>query len=378
MKIVAMIPARLGSKRIINKNLRLLNGKPLISYIVESAKKSNAFDDIYINSESEIFKEIADQHGVMFYKRNDSLATDSANNEDFLTDFLENIKCDYLIQLLPTSPLVNNDEIKSFVEQLQDGECDTLVSVKNHEIACMYRGNPINFSLTETHKSSQTMTPIQSYTTVLMGWKRKMYLENIKNLGCGYHGGKGKTEYFELKGLANIDIDNEEDFQLAEVAIKLRDGNQKFKKLYYDEMMFSRIEVDVPSILQNDGVMLNDFKNENKIINNLDNLLNNTPQDSSWSKRLINTESNSMTLIGQPPGEGNRLHYHPNWNEWWYIVQGSWKFEIDGEEKILNENDIVLIEKGKRHRITAIGKKIAIRMAVSRADVEHVYPENNE
>ena len=87
-------------------------------------------------------------------------------------------------------------------------------------------------------------------------------------------------------------------------------------------MMFSRIEVDVPSILQNVGVMLNDFKNENKIINNLDNLLNNTPQDSSWSKRLINTESNSMTLIGQPPGEGNRLHYHPNWNEWWYIVQG--------------------------------------------------------
>ena len=73
MKIVAMIPARLGSKRIINKNLRLLNGKPLISYIVESAKKSNAFDDIYINSESEIFKEIADQHGVMFYKRNSKI-----------------------------------------------------------------------------------------------------------------------------------------------------------------------------------------------------------------------------------------------------------------------------------------------------------------
>ena len=75
------------------------------------------------------------------------------------------------------------------------------------------------------------------------------------------------------------------------------------------------------------------------------------------------------------PGEGNRLHFHPNWNEWWYIVQGSWKFEIEGEEKILNENDIVFIEKGKRHRITALGDKIAIRMAVSRADVEHVYPE---
>ena len=135
------------------------------------------------------------------------------------------------------------------------------------------------------------------------------------------------------------------------------------------------IEVDVPTILQKDGVMLNDFSNENTTINKLSNLLKDAPKDSSWSKRLINTESNSMTLIGQLPGEGNRLHYHPNWNEWWYIVQGSWKFEIDGEEKILTENDIVFIEKGKRHRITAVGDKIAVRMAVSRADVEHVYPE---
>ena len=104
MKIVAMIPARLGSKRVIKKNLRLLNGKPLISYITESAINSNAFDEIYINSESEIFKVIADQHGVLFYKRDDRYASELANNEDFLTDFLENIKCDYLVQLLPTSP----------------------------------------------------------------------------------------------------------------------------------------------------------------------------------------------------------------------------------------------------------------------------------
>ncbi len=176
MKIVAMIPARLGSKRVIKKNLRLLNGKPLISYITESAINSNAFDEIYINSESEIFKVIADQHGVLFYKRDDRYATDLTNNEDFLTDFLGNIKCDYLVQLLPTSPLINNKEIKAFVDQLTCGKCDTLVSVNNHQIACLYEDKPINFSMTETHKSSQTMTPIKSYSTVLMGWKRATYL----------------------------------------------------------------------------------------------------------------------------------------------------------------------------------------------------------
>ena len=46
-----MIPARLGSKRVSNKNLRILSGKPLVSYIIQAVKGSNKFDDIYINSE---------------------------------------------------------------------------------------------------------------------------------------------------------------------------------------------------------------------------------------------------------------------------------------------------------------------------------------
>ena len=56
MKIIAMIPARMGSQRVKQKNIRLLNGKPLISHIVDTAVRSNVFDEIYINSESDIFK----------------------------------------------------------------------------------------------------------------------------------------------------------------------------------------------------------------------------------------------------------------------------------------------------------------------------------
>ena len=65
-KIIAMIPVRLGSKRIPNKNLRLLGNKPLVAYIIEAAIKADVFDEIYINSESDIFKEIAEQYGVKF------------------------------------------------------------------------------------------------------------------------------------------------------------------------------------------------------------------------------------------------------------------------------------------------------------------------
>ncbi len=50
-----MIPARMGSKRVKSKNLRLLNGKPLIEYVIDTVSKIDIFDDIYVNSEDEIF-----------------------------------------------------------------------------------------------------------------------------------------------------------------------------------------------------------------------------------------------------------------------------------------------------------------------------------
>ena len=133
------------------------------------------------------------------------------------------------------------------------------------------------------------------------------------------------------------------------------------------------IEVDVPSILKKDGVQSNDLFDNNKEITKLGEILAGKPKDSSWSKRVIDTDSNSMTIIAQMPGEGNRRHYHPDWNEWWYIVQGEWEWETEGETKRIKAGDIVMVEKRRVHKITAMGDEMAIRMAVSRADVEHIY-----
>ena len=55
----------------------------------------------------------------------------------------------------------------------------------------------------------------------------------------------------------------------------------------------------------------------------------------SWSHTLINSPSNSATLIGQLR-EGNRMHYHHDWDEWWYILEGSWEWLIEGEKKTIN------------------------------------------
>ena len=135
---------------------------------------------------------------------------------------------------------------------------------------------------------------------------------------------------------------------------------------------------DVIRILKDDGVIHNDFDEENKLICNVEEIIKKNKNLKSWSKRLVNTESNSATIISQMPGEGNRRHYHSNWNEWWYILDGEWEFEIEGKIYLIKKNELILIPKNLKHKITAVGDKPAIRLAVSRSDVDHIYEVNEE
>ena len=374
MKIVAMVPARMGSKRIKSKNLRFLDGKPLIEHVLGTLNRVQIFDEIYINSEDEIFSEIADKYDVNYYKRPDYLSSDEATNDEFAHEFLSNIDCEILIQILPTSPFITQNEIESFVNKMITENLDTLVSVEHQQIACLYQGQAINFDNLKRNPPSQTMTPVISYATALMGWRSSIFLENIENHGVAYHGGLGKTDFFELKGYSTIDIDNEEDFVLAEAAsIALK--SSKIAPKYYGQKNSERSEVDVPSILAKDGVQINDLFDVNNEVVALSDILESMPKDVSWSKRVIDTDSNSMTIICQMPGEGNRRHHHPDWNEWWYILEGEWEWEIEGEFKKIVKGEIVFMKKNRKHKITASGSNRAIRMAVSRADVAHVYED---
>ena len=193
----------------------------------------------------------------------------------------------------------------------------------------------------------------------------------MEKYDCGYHGGDGKIGCFILSGLSTIDVDNEQDFQIAEhVARSLTSG--VYEPQYYGDC---HSEVDVPSILARDGVENNNLSESNEAIVNVKEIRKSFSKKESWSHRVVNTENNSATLIHQQPGEGNRRHYHPDWNEWWYIVDGEWEWEIDGETKTIKKDDIVFIPKGVAHKITVTGDKPAIRLAVSREDVAHVYPD---
>lgn len=227
-----MIPARAGSKRVKNKNIRLLNGKPLISYVINTALKTGL--PVYVNTDCELILEIAEKMGCSLYKRDKSLTSDSSTNDEFMLDFMKNIKSDFVLQIVPTSPFISLEEINSFLKIMKN--YDTTISVKNAQIGCIYKNKPINFDKLKPNPPSQEMEPIKVYACSLMGWKSDVFIRNMKNFSSAYHGGEGSIEYFTLNGWSTIDIDNEIDFRLAESIAQFIPSLHLYKPNYYESV----------------------------------------------------------------------------------------------------------------------------------------------
>ena len=102
-----MIPARIGSERLIFKNLCLVNNKPLIYYSINAAKKSKVFDKIVLNSDDIIFAKIAQRYNVDFFLRPKKFGNNNAKSDDVVFNFLQNHNADILVWVNPIAPLLD-------------------------------------------------------------------------------------------------------------------------------------------------------------------------------------------------------------------------------------------------------------------------------
>jgi len=232
MKIYAMIPCRLGSKRIPKKNLRLLGDKTLSQWVASTVKETDLFDEIYINSEADIFEKVAQQVGVKYYKRPEQYATDSATNDEFALDFINAFEFDVLVQINPTSPFLSKEDIINFISEFKSKNLQTLHTVKNEKIEGLYEGTPLNFDPLKPMPPSQLLTPVQLFSSSIMAWNVKKFRENMVVYNCAVYGGDGSIGYFPLTGFSSLDIDNEIDFKMAEIILNTMKTKNDEKKYF--------------------------------------------------------------------------------------------------------------------------------------------------
>jgi CMP-N-acetylneuraminic acid synthetase len=216
-RIIAMIPARLGSKRLKQKNLRELYGRTLVELAVERAMHAGVFDEVWVNSEADVFAPFAEKHGAKFHQRPEALSRDEVTSEDFVMQFIDTHPCDYLVQLHSIAPLLKASEIRQFIQELVTGKYNTLLSNIDIQLACAMNDQPVNFTYDEMHMT-QDLSPIQVITWSITGWNPKAYKERYDAKLCATF--TPPVGYVRVDKLSGHAVKTEEDFQIIEAASK--------------------------------------------------------------------------------------------------------------------------------------------------------------
>ncbi|MDD2384940.1 MAG: acylneuraminate cytidylyltransferase family protein [Sulfurospirillaceae bacterium] len=226
--ILCTICARGGSKGVKNKNIKELNGKPLITYTIEQAKTSGLFEHIVISTDSDEIANVAKQYGAeVFFKRSPEMASDTAGKLDVIKDAFKrseeyyNKTFDYLIDLDATAPLRSIEDIINSFNQFKENENDNLIT------AMPSRRSPY-FNLVEQDKDGKVYLSKKFDSAIVRRqdapksydmnasiyiWKRDVIL-NKNSLFLE------KTGLYVMPEERSIDIDNELDFKFVEFLMR--------------------------------------------------------------------------------------------------------------------------------------------------------------
>lgn len=237
-KIYAMIPARYGSTRLKMKNLALINNKPMISYSIQAAIKSNMFDKVIVNSEHAIFKNIADRYGVDFYHRSDNLGSSEAKSDSVVADFMgAHPEADIIAWINPISPFQTAEEVSGIIKYFIQNSLDSLITVENKQVHCNYMGKPVNYDPDEIFSQTQDLVPVQPFVYSVMMWRRDKFLLEFSQKGsalfCGNFG------VYPVNKLSGIIIKNTDDLKLADLLMRSMstESSSKNYKVGYDELV---------------------------------------------------------------------------------------------------------------------------------------------
>ena len=214
-RILVIIPARAGSKRIKGKNTKPFNGIPLVEYSIKYAQR-NIGGDIIISTDDKQIGSIAEQHNVPILWRNESLTQDQTPTNDVIKDVIERVEksYDFVVLLQPTNPLRPKKMFKEAIKLLEEKKSDSLITVSLSE----HKLGKIKHSAFKpyTYKFGQRTQDLEP-----------LYYENGLLYLCSYELAKsGKlisenpTAMIIEHPFASVDIDTELDWKWAELISK--------------------------------------------------------------------------------------------------------------------------------------------------------------
>lgn len=227
--IVAIIPARGGSKGVPRKNIKLIGGKPLIFYSIAEAKKSKYITRVIVSTEDKKITKIAKSFGAEVVKRPITLARDNSKTISAIRhviNFLEKNEkypVDTLVILQPTSPFRNVYDIDSCIKKFINNKFESIVSISEpakspYWMFTMKKGSlkPI-LKINKKHHRRQDLPKIYELNGAVYVTSRQIVMEKNTILSDRMGG-------YIMPIERSIDIDNKFDFKIANLLMKYQNG----------------------------------------------------------------------------------------------------------------------------------------------------------
>jgi N-acylneuraminate cytidylyltransferase len=224
-KILCVIPARGGSKGIPYKNIKELNGKPLILYTIDVVRELFSDEDICVTTDDQLIIDVVENYGLHIpFVRPQNLATDQATTQDVLKHALnfyegKGIFYNIILLLQPTSPFRLKQHLEDAINLYKD-TCDMVVSVKEPSTNPYYNlFEEDKYGYLHISKGSGNFTRRQDAPTV-WEYNGSIYVINSESLKTVLISNFTRKIKFPMENIYSIDIDNPLDWLIAEEMLR--------------------------------------------------------------------------------------------------------------------------------------------------------------
>ncbi len=219
MKIVALIPIKLGSKRVPQKNIKpFYDGTPLMSFIQKTCLKSELIDEVYIYCSDESVMSYV-LPGVKFLKRPHELDNDDKNANDIIREFIKHVDADIYVNAHSTSPFAKTATINDCINKVISQDYDSAFCAENIKAFLWKDGQPINFN-PDHFPRTQDLPDVYAETSIAYVFTKESFLKHNRRLGS-------KPYIREVGKIEAMDIDYPEDFTICDAIYRIEKESGK-------------------------------------------------------------------------------------------------------------------------------------------------------
>lgn len=207
MKTVAVVPIKLNSQRVKNKNILPVGGHPLCWHIFNTLLHTKGINEIYCYCSDEAVRKYIPASGVTFLKRDPALDGQLVKAFDIYEHFVADVDADIYIICHTTSPFIKTESIARGLNAIKEKDYDSAFSVKRMQTFAWYQGQPINYDINDV-PWTQDLEPVFVETSAFFMFRKDVFAKHHRRIGF-------KPYICETDNIESVDIDEPDDYELA-------------------------------------------------------------------------------------------------------------------------------------------------------------------